>query len=59
MKNIALLCLTVLLASITTQAQSQSVQIPAPKAPNGTYYCPSGFKGPIQSTPGGAWICIR
>jgi len=59
MKNTAILCLTVLLVSSVAQAQPQPAQVPAIPGPNGTHTCPGGFKGPIQSTPGGAWVCVR
>jgi hypothetical protein len=59
MKKTAIVCLTVLLAGSAVQAQSQPSQVPAIVGPNGTLYCPSGYHGPIQPVPGGAWVCVR
>lgn len=59
MKKIAIFCLTVLLANSAAQAQPQPSQVPAIRAPSGGLICPAGYHGPIQASPGGAWICIR
>lgn len=56
MKSITIFCSMVLLA--VSAAQAQPRPIPATRQPNGTYTCPAGTRGPIQSSPGGAWVCF-
>lgn len=57
MKKTALFCVTVLLTVSTAQAQQS--QVAAIRLPNGGYTCPSGYHGPIRTSPGGAWVCVR
>jgi hypothetical protein len=57
MKKTTIFYVAVLLASSALQAQAE--QVPAVRLPNGQLTCPSGFRGPIQPAPGGAWVCVR
>lgn len=59
MKKTTIFCLTVLLAAFAARAQSPPSQVPAIVGPNGGLTCPSGYRGPIQPVPGGAWVCVR
>jgi hypothetical protein len=61
MKKISIVFLAVLFTGSVAEAQYYPPPPPVvqPILVNGQLLCPGGYRGPIQSTPGGAWVCVR